>query len=84
MRFTSRIGNVAVEARAVAPFVFAALPPLATAPPRACSMLAAYRDGLAPSPAPAEDDVEDAAAPAENPLQDDDARRDTELVTEGS
>ena len=48
-------------------------------------MLAAYRDGLAPSPAPAEDDVEDAAAPpAENPLQDDDARRDTELVTEGA
>lgn len=47
-------------------------------------MLAAYRDGLAPSPAPAEGDVEDAAAPAENPLQDDDARRDTELVTEGS
>ena len=47
-------------------------------------MLAAYRDGLAPGPAPAEDDVEDAAAPAENPLQDDDARRDTELVTEGS
>ncbi|KAH8066028.1 GTPase [Aureococcus anophagefferens] len=43
----------------------------------ACSMLAAYRDGAAPSPAPAEGDVEDAAAPAENPLQDDDARRDT-------